>query len=54
LTNKAIGAQLGISPRTVQDNFEHIFAKRQVSSRTEAVAKAMSMGLLGKDEEIGE
>lgn len=41
-TNKAIGAQLGISDRTVQGHLAHIFNKLQASSRTEAVMRAVS------------
>lgn len=44
LTNKAIGAQLGISDRTVQGHLAHIFAKLQAGSRTEAVMRAVSLG----------
>lgn len=46
LTNKAIGAELSLSARTVQDYIERVFAKLQVSSRTEAVANAMALGLI--------
>lgn len=46
LTNKAIGVQLGISNRTVQGHLAHIFNKLQVSSRTEAVMRAVSLGWL--------
>lgn len=45
-TNKAIGAQLGISDRTVQGHLAHIFNKLNASSRTEAVMRAVSLGLL--------
>jgi len=45
-TNKAIGFQLGISNRTVQNHLAHIFSKLQSASRTEAVMKAVSMGVL--------
>jgi DNA-binding NarL/FixJ family response regulator len=45
-TNKAIGVQLGISDRTVQGHLAHIFAKLQASSRTEAVMRAVSLGLI--------
>jgi len=43
-TNKAIGAYLGISDRTVQGHLAHIFDKLHASSRTEAVMRAVSMG----------
>ncbi len=43
-TNKAIGAQLGISDRTVQGHLAHIFNKLQAGSRTEAVMRAVSLG----------
>lgn len=43
-TNKAIGAQLGISDRTVQGHLAHIFDKLHATSRTEAVMRAVSMG----------
>ena len=46
LTNKAIGAQLGISDRTVQNHLAHIFGKLQAASRTEAVMRGVSLGLL--------
>jgi DNA-binding NarL/FixJ family response regulator len=46
LTNKAIGAQLGISDRTVQNHLAHIFAKLEAESRTEAVMRGVSLGLL--------
>lgn len=46
LTNKAIGIQLGISDRTVQNHLAHIFGKLQAASRTEAVMRAVSLGLI--------
>lgn len=49
LTNKAIGAQLFISDRTVQNHLAHIFQKLQAASRTEAVMRAVSLGLLPPD-----
>lgn len=45
-TNKAIGLQLGISDRTVQGHLAKIYGKLRVSSRTEAVMRAVSLGLL--------
>jgi DNA-binding CsgD family transcriptional regulator len=46
LTNKAIGVQLYISDRTVQNHLAHIFQKLQAASRTEAVMRAVALGLL--------
>lgn len=48
-TNKAVGVQLGISDRTVQGHLAHIFNKLQAASRTEAVMKSVSLGLLPSD-----
>lgn len=45
-TNKAIGIQLGISDRTVQNHLAKIFPKMNVESRTEAVMRAVSHGLI--------
>lgn len=45
-TNKAIGVQLGISDRTVQGHLAKIYSKLTANSRTEAVMKAVSLGLL--------
>jgi DNA-binding NarL/FixJ family response regulator len=45
-TNKAIGSALGISSRTIQGHLAKIFAKLQVESRTEAVMRGVSLGLL--------
>lgn len=45
-TNKAIGFQLGISDRTVQNHLARIFDKLQASSRTEAVMRGVSLGLI--------
>jgi len=46
LTNRAIGQSLGISDRTVQGHLANIYAKLHVSSRTEAVTKALQLGLI--------
>jgi len=46
LTNKAIGAQLSISDRTVQNHLARIYEKLQAASRTEAVMRAVSLGWL--------
>ena len=43
-TNKAIGIQLNISDRTVQGHLAHIFDKLHVTSRTEAVMRAVQLG----------
>ena len=48
-TNKAIGVQLGISDRTVQGHLARIYGKLDVSSRTEAVMRAVSLGWLPLD-----
>ncbi len=45
LTNRSIGAELIISDRTVQGHLANIYAKLQVNSRTEAVTKAIQLGL---------
>ncbi len=45
-TNKAIGAQLSISDRTVQGHLANIFGKLHVATRTEAVMRAISLGWL--------
>ena len=45
-TNKAIGVQLGISDRTVQGHLANIYGKLAANSRTEAVMKAVSLGLI--------
>jgi len=45
-TNKAIGMQLGISDRTVQNHLANIFQKLNAESRTEAVMRGVSLGLI--------
>ncbi|MFQ5401303.1 MAG: response regulator [Anaerolineae bacterium] len=50
-TNKAIGVQLGISDRTVQGHLAKCYNKLQASSRTEAVMRAVSLGLITVDSE---
>lgn len=45
-TNKAIGVQLGISDRTVQGHLAKTYDKLNANSRTEAVMKAVSLGLI--------
>lgn len=48
-TNKAIAVQLTISDRTVQGHFARIFEKMQAGSRTEAVMRAVALGLIPSD-----
>jgi DNA-binding NarL/FixJ family response regulator len=45
-SNKQIAKKLEISSRTVQNHIANIFHSLRVSSRTEAVMKAMKIGLL--------
>lgn len=45
-TNVEIGAQLGISGRTVQGHLARIFRKLHVNTRTEAVMRAVALGLI--------
>jgi DNA-binding NarL/FixJ family response regulator len=49
-TNKAIGLELGISDRTVQGHLANIYGKLGVSSRTEAVTRALKLGWIVLDE----
>ena len=46
LTNKAIASQLSISDRTVQNHLANIFGKLNATSRTEAVMRGVSLGLI--------
>jgi ATP/maltotriose-dependent transcriptional regulator MalT len=46
-SNRAIGAELYIGLDTVKRHVSHIFAKLGVTNRTEAVARARALGLLG-------
>lgn len=46
LTNRGIGVQLAISDRTVQGHLASVYAKLNVGSRTEAVTKALKIGVI--------
>jgi DNA-binding NarL/FixJ family response regulator len=46
LSNKQIALKLDLSERTVQNHVANIFRRLGVSSRTEAVMKAISIGLM--------
>jgi DNA-binding NarL/FixJ family response regulator len=50
-TNKAIGVQLGISDRTVQGHLAKTYGKLDARSRTEAVMRGVSLGLIQVDQE---
>jgi len=49
LGNKQIGAELGLSARTVQTHLTNIFGKLGVSSRTEAILLALREGWVRPD-----
>jgi DNA-binding CsgD family transcriptional regulator len=46
LTSRAIGARLGISPKTVESHKYRVIAKLGVRNRAEAVALAARRGML--------
>lgn len=48
-TNKQIGLRLNISDRTVQVHLQAIYHKLGASNRTEAVTRALSVGLIKPD-----
>lgn len=50
LTNQEIADELSLSLRTVQAHLGHIFNKLQVSSRTEAVVRALKEGWVTLDD----
>ncbi len=52
-SNKEIARQLVISERTVQTHLSNIFAKMQVTSRTEVVLAAINNGWLPASAEVG-
>ena len=45
-SNKRIARSLEISPETVKSHVKHIFSKLDVATRSEAVCRAASLGLL--------
>lgn len=49
-SNREIGEVLGLSARTVQAHLGNIFNKLDVSSRTEAIVKALKQGLLSVED----
>jgi DNA-binding NarL/FixJ family response regulator len=50
LSNQDIGEELHLSEHTVHGHLRHIFNKLQVSSRTEAVVRALKEGLVTLDD----
>ncbi len=52
LTNKAIGAHLNVSDRTVQGHLANIFGKLHVTTRTEAVMRAVALGWLSPSDTL--
>jgi NarL family two-component system response regulator LiaR len=50
-TNKQIARELGVSRTTVKTHVAHIIAKLGVSDRTQAVVRAIQLGLLPEQEE---
>ena len=49
LSNKSIARILAISPETVKTHVKHVFVKLAVNTRSEAVCRAGSLGLLELD-----
>ena len=45
-SNKAIAKEMGLSPDTVKDHLERVFAKLEVRDRLTAVKRAMELGLI--------
>ncbi|HZJ08824.1 MAG TPA: response regulator transcription factor, partial [Trueperaceae bacterium] len=45
-SNKAIAKEMGLSPDTVKDHLERVFAKLEVRDRLAAVKRAMELGLI--------
>jgi DNA-binding NarL/FixJ family response regulator len=50
--NKAIAQRLVVSPKTVSNHVEHIYAKIGVSTRAAAALFAMQHGLVGSFESV--
>src|SRR5689334_630624 len=50
-SNQEIANRLFLAPSTVKKHINHVFSKLQVSSRTQAIARARSTGLLDDDED---
>ena len=50
LPNKQIGRRLDVTPKTVSNHVEHIYAKLGVSSRAAATLYATRHGLVGSYE----
>jgi DNA-binding NarL/FixJ family response regulator len=50
LSNKAIAERLVISPKTVSNHAEHIYAKINASTRAAAGLFAMQHGLMSEEE----
>lgn len=48
MTNKAIARELSLSPDTVKDYLERVFAKLEVGDRLSAVRRATELGLVGR------
>ena len=46
LLDKQISERLGISESTVRNHWQHIFTRLEASNRTEAVTKALRLGLI--------
>ena len=46
LTNKEIARRMGISPKTVGNHVEHLYAKLGVTNRAGAAMQAMHHGLV--------
>jgi DNA-binding NarL/FixJ family response regulator len=49
LSNREIAEQLGLSLHTIEAHMRHIFSKLQVSSRTEAILRAIKEGWISID-----
>lgn len=48
-SNKAIAKSMGLSPETVKDHLERVFAKLDVRDRLSAMKRAIELGLLRPD-----